>query len=82
MYLTVCNPCIFISTSASSTNSALDNYEVEVVEIRATEKDLDSRKEVRYEWGFLVAVLFVGQSQPLESKAAQRPGRFEDVRHR
>jgi hypothetical protein len=31
----------FISTSASSTNSALDNYEVEVVEIRVTEKDLD-----------------------------------------
>jgi len=31
----------FVSTSASSTNSALDNYEVEVVEIRVTEKDLD-----------------------------------------
>jgi len=31
----------FISTSASSTNSALDNYEVEVVEIRVNEGDLD-----------------------------------------
>jgi len=39
----------FVSTSASSINSTLDNYEVEVVEIRVTEKDLDSRKEARYE---------------------------------
>jgi len=31
----------FISTSASSTNSALDNYEVEVVEIRVNEGDLN-----------------------------------------
>jgi len=31
----------FISTSASSTNSALTDYEVEVVEIRVTEGDLD-----------------------------------------
>lgn len=29
------------STSASSTNSALENYEVEVVEIRVNEGDLD-----------------------------------------
>jgi hypothetical protein len=41
----------FVSTSASSINSTLDNYEVEVVEIRVTEKDLDSRKEARYKVG-------------------------------
>jgi hypothetical protein len=31
----------FVSNSASSTNTALDNYEVEVVEIRVNEGDLD-----------------------------------------
>lgn len=31
----------FVSTSASSTNSALENYEVEVVEIRVNEGDLE-----------------------------------------
>jgi hypothetical protein len=52
----------FVSTSASSTNSVLDNYEVEVVEIGVTGKDLDSRKEARYGLGSLVVALFPGQS--------------------
>ncbi len=35
------NSAGFISTSVSSTNSALNDYEVEVVEIRVQDGDLD-----------------------------------------